>query len=526
MAQFLHNRRKCILVIEFGKAGLKIASFSRSSSKLELLAYSLEKLEPGPQSKVQIVNSIRGFLNKNSLSAKEAILSIADQDSVAIKYCLLPALKSNEILNAAIWQLKDEVHFDLNDAYSDWRVVKEFVDEEGARHQGTIFVFARKEFVEDHLACLSGAHLRASAIVTGALNYSEILKGMAEDKAVSSEIVLDLGCSDSSLNLYIDKKLYFIRYLPFSVDNLTRSLIGTLTSERGKVEVTSSLAEEIRDKVGIPDDGSVFIHDNLRASQILSLVRPVLESLVREIKHSMTYFTSQLEVAQPQIIHISGFGAKLKNLDTYLAKELGVPVSKLPFPDIMNTGRVRSDLTKDRGQLVSCAGAVLLARREAGLLAGDVRKHWIKNILLKRLAPFAVAVGAVVLSLMLISLFTFPMYSYRLKAAKSFFDDKKQLFSFFEKARLGLELKYEISLQRANADALLNFISESIPNDLRLDGLELDQYHGQLILQGQARKDTQLDIFINKLKASDLFVNIEPASLSGQEFKIKCKLKY
>ena len=308
------TKNKNILVVEIGKASLKMVSFLRSSAKLELSAYSLEKIDPEADSASQIVRAIRVFLKKNSLSVKEAVLSIADSDSLTIKYCLLPALKQGEILDAAIWQLKDEVHFDLKQAYSDWRVVKEMTDEEGARQQGIIFAFSRKEAVEKYLACLAECDLHASSIVTSAFHYADILKGTSKDKAVS-EIVLDLEYIDSSLNLYVDKTLHFTRYLPVSVESFTRSMVGTLLSEKGKVELTLSEAEKIKDLVGIPLDETVFIQENLQGSQIMSLIRPVLESLVRETKHSINYFTSNLDEASPQVIYIVGLGANLKNLD-------------------------------------------------------------------------------------------------------------------------------------------------------------------------------------------------------------------
>ena len=87
------TKNKNILVVEIGKASLKMVSFLRSSAKLELSAYSLEKIDPEADSASQIVRAIRVFLKKNSLSVKEAVLSIADSDSLTIKYCLLPALK-------------------------------------------------------------------------------------------------------------------------------------------------------------------------------------------------------------------------------------------------------------------------------------------------------------------------------------------------------------------------------------------------------------------------------------------------
>jgi type IV pilus assembly protein PilM len=528
MVRFPFKRRQGVLVVEVGKADLKLAYLLLSPSKLELLSYSLHKIcveEKDPEG--QITSLIQAFLRDNSISVKQAVLSIADTECVAIKYCLLPPLKRKEVLAAAVWQLKDEVHFDLERAYSDWRVVKEFTDEQGARQQGIIFAFSRKEAVEKYVDCLSKCNLRAQAIVTSALNYIDVLKGTTQEKPFNCEIILDLGQLDSALHLYVDRKLRFTRYMPVSVDSFTKALIGTLLSDKGKVELTLSDAEEIRDNIGIPQDDSAFIRDNLRAGQINSLIRPVLENLVREIRHSITYLVSHLEEPQPQVIYIAGLGAHLKGLDTYLTKELGLPVVRLAFPAILDTNQIEPEkLAGDSGKLVSCVGAVLLAARGITLLPGDLRMRWVKHALIKRLKPFVSALGILILSFMLISIFMLPVYSYRLKMAKDYFKDKKQLYSFFEKVRLWRELAFETSLQRVPADALLNFLSQSIPDGLCLNGLELDQYRGELTLQGERRQASDLDIFLEKLRVSGFFLSLKPLASSGDTFKIKCKLKY
>jgi hypothetical protein len=236
---------------------------------------------------------------------------------------------------------------------------------------------------------------------------------------------------------------------------------------------------------------------------------------------------SHLEEPQPQIIYLAGLGAHLKNLDTYLAKELGFPVARLSFPDILNTNQIEPDkLAGDSSQLVSCVGAVLLAARGISLMPGDLRIRWIKHVLIKRLTPFITAVAALILSFMLISIFMLPLYSYRLKMAKNYFRDKKQLYSFFEKVRLWRELAFETSLQRVPADALLNFLSQSIPDGLRLNELELDQYRGELILKGEKLQTADLSSFLEKLTASGFFSSLRPFDLAEKTFKIKCKLKY
>jgi type IV pilus assembly protein PilM len=534
MVKFAVNRGKQVLVVEISRASLKIGYFLRSLSRLELVEYSLEKLDPQQKDAAgQITGLLRGFLEEKSISLKEAILSISDADSIAIKYCVLPALSRKEIFSAAKWELKEEVPFDLEDAYSDWRVVKEFTDEDGARHQGIIFVFIRKEAVEKYLSCLQHCGLRASAIVTNAVNYIDILKGMSENKQFTCEMVLDLEYFDSALNLYLDKKLHFARYLPVSVDSYTRSLIATFASGAGKdnLELTLNEAEEIRDNIGIPQDETGLIRDNLHANQIISLIRPVLENMVREIKHSITYFTSSLGQPTPQIIYLTGLGANIKNLDAHLGKELGFPVARLPLPAILDAGRIPPDrLAKDSSQIVSCAGAALSTGAGIRLVSGGLRLGKFQRSWKKYLISFISAAGILILSLMLISVCMLPVYNYRLKKARDYFKGKKLLSTFFERVRPQKELLLQVPLQRIPAVALLNFISQSITDKICLDEFDLDQPRGELILQGEATQLADIDGFVQRLQASGFFSAIKMQLLgknpNGQGFKIKCDLIY
>ncbi len=534
MVKFAVNRGRQMLAVEVDKASLKIGYFLRSPSRLELVGYSLEKLDlKKGDAADQISGLLRGFLEERSISAKEAILSISDTDAIAIKYCVLPALSRKEILSAAKWELKEEVPFDLEDAYSDWRVVKESTDEDGARHQGIIFVFIRKEAVEEYLSCLQHCGLRASAIVTNAVNYIDILKGISGNKQFTSEIVLDLEYFDSALNLYLDKKLHFARYLPISVDSYTRSLIATFASGAGKgnLELTLNEAEEIRDNIGIPEDKEGFIRDNLRANQIIFLIRPVLENMVREIKYSITYFTSSLGQPAPQIIYLTGLGANIKNLDAYLGKELGLPVVRLPLPDILDAGRIPPDrLAKDSNQIVSCVGAALSVGGGIRLVSGGLKFGKFRRSCKKYLLSFISAAGILILSLMFISVCMLPVYNYRLKKARDYFKGKKLLLSFFEQARSHKELLLEVPLQRIPAIALLNFISQSVTDNIRLEELDLDQPRGELILQGESTQPADIDGFVQRLQASGFFsaIKMQPGgkNQNGQGFKIKCDLIY
>jgi len=56
-------------------------------------------------------------------------------------------------------------------------------------------------------------------------------------------------------------------------------------------------------------------------------LKPVLDTLVNEVRRSLEYHTSRYPDAAVQRVTIVGGGAKLKNLDAYLTQELGLPAT-------------------------------------------------------------------------------------------------------------------------------------------------------------------------------------------------------
>lgn len=134
-----------IISIDSGQASVKIAYINHKGGKsCRVLNYDSLKLPPGQDDRAATIEFIRGFLKNNSISVKEAFLTIWDAEKVFIKYLILAVVPAQEMLEAIKWQLKPELGFDANAAVFDWQVVKEYNDEEGVKKDGSICIAAEK----------------------------------------------------------------------------------------------------------------------------------------------------------------------------------------------------------------------------------------------------------------------------------------------------------------------------------------------------------------------------------------------
>ncbi len=348
--QFFSSKPGRLLVVDFNQSMIKLVYLEPFSGGFKLLNYGMQPIGSIQEKKEQAAeNFLNNFLRKYSIFGQETRVNLSEAGSVIIKYLDLPVLPRGEIISAAKWQLKEDVPFNLETACIDWQIVKEYTDEEGIKKNGIIFAIAKREGVDSCLSFIYKCHLIPSRITVAPFNYANILNYLPSSQKISA--VLDIDFQESTLNIYENNKLHFVRKLPISWEKFTLSLMGGgLVSEKGGNQLSYEEAEEIKNTFGIPLDENQVIHEHIQSSQVISLIRPLLETLVRELKFSFDYFTSTFDAQNPSILYLTGGGANLKNLDSYLNKELHREVKYLPFPDCVHLPHEKEKFEQNKGK--------------------------------------------------------------------------------------------------------------------------------------------------------------------------------
>jgi Tfp pilus assembly protein PilN len=229
--------------------------------------------------------------------------------------------------------LQEEVLFDLADAYTDWQVFRDPYEEGEVQKQDCTFIVMKKSAVQFYLNALQKCKLKPVCLTTGALAYSQILRAAVPGGGPAA--VLDLDYQQATLCFLVNNRIHFARNMPVSWEKITQSLTEILVSDKGKIELSAQEAEEIKNTVGYPlghYDENLQIRDNVQVKHVVSMLRPILEVLVRELNFSFDYYATNFNVEPPRVLYITGGGANLKRFEEYLHQELGIEVSCLPVP--------------------------------------------------------------------------------------------------------------------------------------------------------------------------------------------------
>ena len=521
-----------LLSIDFGQLFIKIAYAQRQDKAVKLIAYDLKKITLSEDNIAQVVGFIRDFLKKNSISTKDTYLTISDPNCVIIKNITLPQLPKNEVLKALEWQLKDELNISWDTSSIQWRLVKEYADEEGANKQEIVLVSLKD--IDRHLSISRQCNLLPLGITNTPFNYANILR--SDNIDIPVEAILDIGSADSTLCIYSHNKLALIRRLAFSTEKITQSLTDTLLTAKGPVNLSYEEAEQIRDKFGIPQDESIMLEENLAAIHVISLMRPLLEVLVRELKSSFDYFISNHKEESPAVLYLTGGGANLKNLDTYLDKEIKVKISCLPFPPCVDiTGVQAQALEKDKNQLVNALGAILAGPESINFLPPEAKIQRIEPMEKGFLKLVAFAAAAFLgISYCLLNL-QIGHYKKRLKSSLSVLQKSGEIKAGVEKIIPLEDIVYEIKKHNVPAEGVLKLLSTALPRNVILDELILDQKSDSLTLRGvvsldKDRQALSLTKAIETLNASSFFKNATLVSSKKEadieSFEITCELVY
>ena len=527
---------KRFLVIGFNQAIVEMIHVELLPAGLRVLAYDVDRILPKHEKREEAVEDlIAGFLQEHSIPEREVIISISDGDAVAIHSLELPELPKGEILKAAKWKLKEDVPFDLETASIDWQFTREHTAEDGTKNNEFIFTIAEKEAIKRYLSSVYKCGLNPISITVGSFNYANILKRRLELPEVSA--VLDIDYAFATLSMYIAGKLCFVRKLPVSWKMFTNALTKILVSEGGAVTLSVEEAEVMQNTIGIPLDENETEKKDIHKTNIMFLLRPALEALVRELKLSFNYFAMNFDIEKPAALFVINSGLGLKNLEQYLRKKLDMEVSYLTLPACVEmpiSGEKGPD-ESDRNRISDSVGAALGGSQTINLLPSEIKAQRIESLEQVFLRLIGMTVGIIFLILILNARIQISGYQNRIKIAEVHLRVIGGIKVLKERLLLKEALMEKIQKGRVPAHGLLKVLGVLTPKTVILDEVFFDQTSHRLVLKGGvlASEETTgavLASFMQQLESSPFFGEaslISSQRIAGsQKFEIKCDLVY
>ncbi len=292
--------------------GIDIGSHSIKAVKLrgKRGSYTLEKAAwtriPEAEGERSIGSVLLGFL-KNHKIKDRTVASVISGQSVTVRHLYLPHMPERDLKEAVKWELRREMSFPSNELIVDYVVTGG-----GGENKLSLMVFAtRKGDVNEIVKVFKEASIDLmvlDAVPTAMLSAFDI--NNTWEKGVNYAM-LDLGASGTTLAIFKDRCLGFVREISFSGNGLTQSIMDALSLPHDDAE-------------GLKISCGVSSTDEERGRKVREILLPLIDGLVTELHRSFDYYQAQFRQGGISRVFLSGGTARLKGLDTLLSELLGI----------------------------------------------------------------------------------------------------------------------------------------------------------------------------------------------------------
>ena len=237
----------------------------------------------------QVVSAIRRALRESGIRTHWVVSNLPEEE-VIVRYFQMPKLSKKDWDQAVRFEARKYIPFTLEDLVSDFFVVEE---KEEKNKMNVVFVAAKRQVVERHIALLTKASLRISHLEILPFSFMRLLRQlnqMPKEKTVGIADVDGVSCTITLIK----------RGLPYLVRHVL--LEGMPEQAEGMEVPTAALSE--------PRPASFD---------------PLLEKLLDEVRLTLRYYRNQFPTEEIERFLLFGDGIKT-DVEESFSKELKLPV--------------------------------------------------------------------------------------------------------------------------------------------------------------------------------------------------------
>jgi type IV pilus assembly protein PilM len=535
------------LGIDIGNHTIKILELSTTAKGVDLVHHAVAPTPPGGFQVSVLAAQLKEMLQQHRIKTKQAVASLAGK-GIATRRLTVTNIPEEEIQEAIRRQAEELFPFSLGDAMLAFQILDR--EDSGAQKKYEVLevlvAAATRETVVEHMAVLREAGLEPVGLMAEPHAVEQLWRSasLGEDEE-GSIAVLDLGAHKTNIHIFEGGRLRFSRYVPTSGDAFTMALTGMIRAGERDIELNTAQAEKLKREHGISsvkDRGKTG--EGIPLSQLAVRIRPVLEKLETEISRSRDYYSFQFQGGTITRLLLAGGGAQLKGIETFFTDRFDVRVEFLDplAPIIIQDSPALSEVeAANRPDLTTVVGLALPFTERFNLLPVDLqphRKRWSVR------APVAYAILGL---LLLIPLGQYGWQNQRrISTLSQAVNAKRSVYERLKVENSQLDTKLErlpsLDLRVPQVAAALRLISQTIPEDVALTNIDVEEKEGEgglevrlsgLIYGRQEEAFPTVTKFMEDLQKAPIFSNVQLGSAGDGEapkpavlaFEIGCVLK-
>jgi Tfp pilus assembly PilM family ATPase/Tfp pilus assembly protein PilN len=521
------------LGIHIAPGALKIVEVEQQDKGLKVLNCSIDYFPPESSMDFQS-KALISALKKSRISVKEANLVISGAD-VVYKLIEMPELSEKDLASAITYKLKASLPAAFGEFVSDYYKIEKL---QGKENKHLYFVTAAPA---EKISAISGIIKAAGLSLKDIIAPSCALKNAAGGAVPDPGAIIYLGKYSSLIILVKDGQVVFAREVKIGGNDITQAMVGVVQTEKERLELDLSHAEEIKNKYGIPANLEQYSGEaGVPAAELMAMMRPALEKFSTEILNTFDYYRREIgDETGFKKIYFTGGLSTTRNLLPYFKDQTGLEIEALPAA----ADSIKKEFTETFPFYALALGAVVRGKDHLSLLPRKGEEYLWKGLQamlvegIKKRLKYVFMAAAYLLMLFLVFNW-FNLQQKKLAAEQQNLQKKYQEQAVksgkeAEAAKGIMDLiKYS---ERDRFTLIMQELDKIIPAAVYLQYLNYDNNTGELIVKGIVLEDggkTSMANFMEKLNGSRYFKMVDLIYLQESktytvptyEFEIKCLL--
>ncbi len=305
--------------LDIGSYNIKIAQVKKNKDKYQLVAFGSSPsttkglLSEGESDLLALAEIIKRLHRDSGIKTKNVATALP-QDQVFTRIITLPPLSESEIESALQWEAEQYVPLPLSEVILTHELIGK-VKEDAKENIELLLAAAPKSLVEKTIKVLKMAGLNPVSIEMEIISMARSLIAPNNEQV----LLVDIGAKATDLAIVENGAVVFVYSIHTAGEALTRAVSLELGLE-------SSQSEAYKKSYGVDPEKL--------EGKVSTALKPVLSTIVSEIKKAVQFYEEKGKSIQR--IVLSGGGAGLPEINTFLAKELNLEVQVgNPFIQIM-----------------------------------------------------------------------------------------------------------------------------------------------------------------------------------------------
>lgn len=316
------GKKKNVIGLDIGSSSIKLVELSEGKTGYRLQSLGISPLPPEAivdgalMDSVTVIDAIKELIKSAKTRTKDVVTSVSGH-SVIVKKVTLPFMSKEELEESIKWEAERYIPFDINDVNLDFQILG--TASENPEVMDVLLVAAKKDIINDYVSVIIEAGLNPVIIDVDAFaleNMFAINYEMGTDETI---VMADVGASITNINILKNNTSAFTRDIFKGGNYITEEI-------QRQLHIDYEEAEKIKIGSKLEATSQPMIQDILQAAS---------ETLALEIANSLEFFQSTTTYEKVSKIYLSGGGSKIKDFDTILQQQTGIPVEIVnPFKKI------------------------------------------------------------------------------------------------------------------------------------------------------------------------------------------------